>query len=120
MAFAVSAVVGLGAAALGASALTAAGIGLAAGSLYNQNKTAKAQVAAQQQANTIAQQSATKAASQADQAMNMANKKSPDVGAALAGARQASMMGGSGTMLTGPLGVDQGQLSLGKNTLLGS
>jgi len=105
--------------ALGASALTAVGVGLAGGALYSQQKTAKAQVAAQQQANSIAQQSATKQAAQADQAMNMANRKTPDVGAALAGARQASLLGGSGTMLTGPMGVGNDQLTLNKKTLLG-
>lgn len=55
----------------------------------------------------------------ADQAMNKANPKKPNTGAALSALQQAAAGGPSGTMLTGPSGVDQAALSLGKSTLLG-
>lgn len=55
----------------------------------------------------------------ADQAMNRANPKRANTNAALAQAEQAAKGGPSGTMLTGPTGVDQASLSLGKSTLLG-
>lgn len=55
----------------------------------------------------------------ADQAMNRANPKRANTNAALAQAEQAAKGGPSGTMLTGPTGIDQASLSLGKSTLLG-
>lgn len=55
----------------------------------------------------------------ADQAMNAANPKKPDTAGALSQLQQAAKGGPSGTMLTGPTGVDPALLSLGKSTLLG-
>lgn len=55
----------------------------------------------------------------ADQAMNKANPKRPNTGAALSSLQQAAAGGASGTMLTGPSGVDASTLQLGKSTLLG-
>lgn len=55
----------------------------------------------------------------ADQAMNRANPKKPNTNAALAQIEQSAKGGPSGTMLTGPTGVDTAQLSLGRSTLLG-
>lgn len=79
------------------------------------SKAAKAQDSAQRQA----QANADKQASDADQAMNRANQKRPDTSAILSAAQQSGKSGASGTMLTGPQGVDQNMLSLGKTTLLG-
>jgi hypothetical protein len=54
-----------------------------------------------------------------DEANNKANRRSPDTAAALASAILAGKSGQSGTMLTGPQGVDTSTLMLGKATLLG-
>ncbi len=99
--------------AMGALALAAAGT---AYSVYSGERAAGAQSDAQNQAKDAAQKQAT----QADQALNRANQKSPDTAAILSGAQQAGKAGQSGTMLTGPSGVDSSSLTLGKNTLLGS
>lgn len=53
------------------------------------------------------------------QNINRANQRRPDTQAAMENAAMAGGAGGSGTMLTGPQGVDPNQLALGKNTLLG-
>lgn len=97
-------------------ALTAAVIVGTAYSIYNGEQQKSAQSDAQNQAKDAAQKQAT----QADQALNRANQKSPDTAAILSGAQQSGKSGQSGTMLTGPSGVDSSSLTLGKNTLLGS
>lgn len=84
-------------------------------SIYNGERAASAQSDAQNQA----KDAATKQEQQADQAMNKANQKKPDTASALSSAQQSGKAGASGTMLTGPAGVDPNQLSLGKSTLLG-
>lgn len=101
-------------------------VAVGAYSVYSSEKQAKAQASAQQQAQQQAlqqqQQQATQAqqqASQAQQAMNAQNQKQPNSGAILSRAQQAGRGGQSGTMLTGPQGVDPSSLTLGKNTLLG-
>lgn len=58
-------------------------------------------------------------AQQADEANNRANAKTPDSAAAMATAILAGKAGNSGTMLTGPQGIDPTQLTLGKASLLG-
>lgn len=85
-------------------------------SIYSGERAASAQGDAQRKA----QQNADKMASDADQANNRANQKKPDTAAILGAAQQAGKTGASGTMLTGPQGVDPNMLNLGKNTLLGS
>ncbi|AQW29118.1 hypothetical protein JK151_08905 [Ralstonia syzygii subsp. celebesensis] len=98
-----------------AGVLAAAAVAGTAYSIYNGQQQASAQKDAAQKA----QQNAAQQADQADQANNRANAKSPDVGAMLSANQQAAKGGMSGTMLTGPTGVDPSQLSLGKSTLLG-
>lgn len=71
------------------------------------------------QANDAAKENALKTQQQADQANNRANAKSPDVTAMMSANLLAGKAGQSGTMLTGPQGVDASTLTLGKNTLLG-
>jgi uncharacterized protein HemX len=70
-----------------------------------------------------AQEQATKAAQKqaglADQANNAANQKAPNMQALLSDNAMAAKGGISGTMLTGPSGIDSKSLTLGKNTLLG-
>lgn len=71
----------------------------------------------QEQAAAEAKAAAAKQADLADQAMNKANAKSPDVGAMLTANSKQS--GVSSTMLTSPSGVANNNLTLGKTTLLG-
>ena len=94
-------------------ALSAVGV---AASISQGNKAARQQKDAAKKA----QANANQTAAAADQANNRANQKSPDSMAILDAASQAGKTGASGTMLTGPQGVDPNALSLGKNTLLGA
>ena len=55
-----------------------------------------------------------------EEANGRANAKSPDVNAIMLSAQQAAKGGPSGTMLTGPAGIDPSALQLGKSSLLGS
>ena len=96
--------------------LAAAAVAGTAYSIYSGEKQASAQKSAQNQAI----ENANKQAKAADEASNRANQKQPDVSSILSAASQAGRMGESGTMLTGPQGVQQGAMQLGKNTLLGS
>ena len=90
----------------------------AAGTAYSVYSGERAS-SAQKKANKQAQANATKQAQQAEQEINRANQKSPDVGALLSANQQQSLSGQSGTMLTGSQGVDPNSLALGKSTLLG-
>lgn len=83
--------------------------------MYQGNKANQDQRSAQRAA--VAQADAS--AKAADEANNKANQKRPDTAGALAAAMQSGRVGGSGTMLTGPSGVDPAALQLGKSTLLG-
>lgn len=92
-----------------------------------QQAQAEQQMALQQEASTkqlsIAEQSLRQTDSQlktAEQSANKFNAKRPDSTAMLSQTEQAAKAGASGTMLTGPQGVDPTSLSLSKNTLLGS
>lgn len=90
-------------------------VGLAAvtgGAAYMNHKDQKE---AQAQ-NTAA---AKKTATQADEANNKANQKRANSSALLSSNQQAAKGGQSGTMLTGPSGIDPNALQLGKTTLLG-
>lgn len=100
----------------GATAIlaTAAAVGTAY-SVYSGERSADAQASAQRQA----QANAEKQAAQADQDFNRANQKKPDTAGIISAAQQAGKGGASGTMLTGPQGVDPNSLTLGKSTLLG-
>jgi uncharacterized protein HemX len=63
---------------------------------------------------------ATKQAEVSQQNINKANQKRPDTTqAVMADTPLATGGGASGTMLTGPQGIDPQQLALGRNTLLG-
>lgn len=94
----------------------AAAVVISAGVSYqNGQQQAKQNKAAMQQA----KDNADRQASQAEQDMNRANQKRADPSAILSAASQGGKSGASGTMLTGPQGVDPSALSLGKSTLLG-
>lgn len=56
---------------------------------------------------------------QQEEQNNRANARGPDVNALFAQNQVEGQQGASGTMLTGPMGVDPNSLALGKNTLLG-
>jgi type II secretory pathway pseudopilin PulG len=99
---------------MGIVAAVAAAVGTGY-SIYSGERAASAQENAQGQAKA----NADKQAAAADQAQNRANQKHPDVSSILSAASQAGRAGESGTMLTGPAGVDASTLKLGKNTLLG-
>lgn len=73
----------------------------------------------QRKAQAEAKGAAEKQQASAEQNINRANAKSPDTGAILSAATQAAKGGAAGTMLTGPSGVNQADLNLGKSTLLG-
>lgn len=59
-------------------------------------------------------------ARQAQIEFNKANQKQTDTNALLSAAQQSAKGGPSGTMLTGPGGINPGDMSLGKATLLGA
>lgn len=80
----------------------------------DQQATQAEQAAKQAQANALKQEKS------ADEATNRVNQKRANTGAILDAAAQAGKGGASGTMLTGPQGIDPNLLNLGKNTLLGS
>ena len=96
-----------------ASVITAAA---AAYSGYAQSEAADAQRESQNKA----LQQAKDQQKAADEANNRANSKSADSNAIMSAAAQAAKRGVGGTMLTGPQGVGNDLLSLGKSTLLGS
>lgn len=85
-------------------------------SAYAGNKADQNQRSAQRQSLRAAEDQANAA----EQATNKANQKRPDIAGALASAMLAGKAGASGTMLTGPGGVDPNALQLGKSTLLGN
>ena len=103
------------------------GIGLgvaAAGTGYSiaSGEDAKRKQASALSKQEAAQKQAVNAAQgqrkQSEMAINQANRQTPNVQGIM---ESASAMGGaSGTMLTGPTGVDPNALALGKSTLLGS
>ena len=92
--------------------VAAAGVGA---SVYTSSQATKTAHQAQDQAKA----NAAATAKQADEANNRANAKSPDSAAALAANILAGKSGASGTMLTGPGGIDPSQLTLGRQSLLG-
>ena len=91
---------------------------------YSQQQQAKKAQASQEQAQTqaaaAAKATADAAATAQDQANNKANPKTADVAAMSSANALAAKGGASGTMLTGPQGVDPATLLLGKTTLLGA
>ena len=89
-----------------------AGVGMA---VYNGQQAAANQKEAMKQA----KENADRQANQAAQDANKANQKRPDTMALLSAAQQSGKSGPSGTMLTGPQGIDPNAISLGKSTLLG-
>jgi hypothetical protein len=75
---------------------------------------------AQESAAATAAANAKATATAADQAYNKANPKLPSTNSLDAANKLYGSQGVSSTSLTGPGGVDQATLTLGKKTLLGS
>jgi hypothetical protein len=73
----------------------------------------------QKKAQAQATQAAASQQRQSEMSINAANRRSPDVSSIMAGASKAASGGPSGTMLTGPAGVDPNSLALGRSSLLG-
>lgn len=96
------------------AAIIGAAIAGAGASAYSAKKESDAQKKAQRSAEAIAE----KQKNQAEREFNRANAKTPDLAGIMASNKRAEGAAGS-TMLTGPQGVSQDALSLGKNTLLG-
>jgi type II secretory pathway pseudopilin PulG len=97
----------MGAAAWGAIAAgTSAAVGVYSADQSRQNSNRAADNAAAQ-------------ASEQEQQFNKVNGKQPDVTAMTDQNTQAGKNGPSGTLLTGPQGVDPSKLTLGRATLLG-
>ena len=117
MSFGITAIIGGAALAGGATIGTAAAIGLGASYVYNTNQAQKKANELQKQQMDISIKAAEKQQQQQEQAFNKANAKTPDLSAIMANAQQRG--GPSGTMLTGPSGIDPSALNLSKNTLLG-
>ena len=104
---------------IAATAAAAAGTGY---SIYAGEQSKKAQgeaMAQQRQAQDRAAKDAAAQAEKSQEAINAANRKSPDVSSILGAAAKGAAGGPAGTMLTGPTGVNPNELTLGKNTLLG-
>ena len=106
---------------MGVTAAVAAVVGTtyAVYSGEEQKKQQKEAMRQQEVAQTQQLAQAKEAASTSQQNINKANQRRPDTQAIMADTQMASGSGASGTMLTGPQGIDPQQLALGKNTLLG-
>ena len=99
---------------LGIAALSVATVGTGASIIGGAN-AASAQKSAAAQAEQ--QASATQAAN--ERAINQANQQGPNLQSILASNRSLATSGVGSTMLSGPGGVQNSSLSLGRNTLLG-
>lgn len=117
-----AAVVGAAAAAAGAAYSIYSGERAASAQKDAMKKQEKMQTEALEVQKTGQQQAMElqkKQAATAEQNINRASRKQPDVAAIMTNAEQMAGQGPAGTMLTGPQGVDPNALALGKNTLLG-
>lgn len=87
----------------------------AAASYASAEKAEDAQHAAMQSA----KKDARKQLAQAEEEANAQNMKSPDTQAMMSSAMLSGKAGQSGTLLTGPQGVERDKLGLQRKTLLG-
>ena len=101
-----------------AAAATAAGTGYTIAAGEDAKRKQADALTRQKKAQTEAANAAQGQRRQSEMAINKANQQTPNVAGIM---ESASAMGNaSGTMLTGPTGVDPNALALGKSTLLGS
>ena len=108
----------VGAAAVGAGA-AAAGVGISAAAAMQGQAAQQDAMRQQKKAQAQATRAAVSQQRQSEMAINAANRRSPDVSSIMVGASKAAGGGVSGTMLTGPAGVDPNSLALGRSSLLG-
>jgi len=103
--------------AMAATGLAGLGYSIASGedAKRKQANALSKQEAAQQQAVNAAQGQRKRS----EMAINQANREQPNVAGIMESASASAAGGPSGTMLTGPTGVNPNALSLGKSTLLG-
>lgn len=92
---------------------------LAADQLAEQQRAQELSIAQAQRAQAESKALMDKQLKAADENMNRATQKRPNTARIVDEAAQAGKAGASGTMLTGPQGVDPGSMQLGKSTLLG-
>ncbi len=100
-----------------------AAVAVSAGGAYISNKNSKKAQAqareAQEQNLAASEKTAASASAASAEANNKANQKRANSSALLSSNQMAGKGGQSGTMLTGPGGVDPSTLQLGRTTLLG-
>jgi len=102
-----------------AAAATAAGTGYTIAAGEDAKRKQADALTRQKKAQTEAANAAQGQRRQSEMAINKANQQTPNVAGIMESA-SAAQGGASGTMLTGPTGVDPNALALGKSTLLGS
>jgi hypothetical protein len=101
-------------------AFTAAAVAIYAYSTYTQVQNSKEMLKLQKTANTNAVTAAEKQQVIATEAVNKQNAKTPDTGQIQSQNQRAEKSGVGSTMLTGPAGVKDDELTLSKTQLLGS
>jgi len=102
-----------------AAAATAAGVGYSIASGEDAKKKQAQALSKQESAQTQAVNAAEGQRKKSEMAINQANRQTPNVQGIMESASASAAGGPSGTMLTGPTGVNPNALSLGKSTLLG-
>lgn len=95
-------------------------MGWTAAALFVSAASAANQADQGRKAGNTAADNAKKNADTQEQQFNKLNGKTPDTAALAEQNTQAGKNGPSGTLLTGPTGVDPSKLTLGRNTLLGA
>jgi hypothetical protein len=106
--------------ALAGLAVGAVGTGVAAYDGVKSGQNQAASLKAQTTATQTAEASALSTERKNETATNAANQQTPDISSILSQAANASKVGVGSTLLTGPGGVNNSSLSLGKPTLLGT
>ena len=109
----------VGALAIGSLAVAGAGLGYTISAGEEASRKQADALTRQKKAQTQAVNAAQGQRRQSEMAINKANQQTPNVAGIMESA-SAAQGGASGTMLTGPTGVDPNALALGKSTLLGS
>jgi len=102
-----------------AAGIAAAGTGYAISAGERGAAAQKKAMKQQEQAQTEAAAQARSQQRQSEIAMSAANRRKPNIAAIMDNAAEGSMGGPSGTMLTGPTGVNPQDLQLGRSSLLG-
>ena len=111
----------VGAFAVGGLAVAGAGLGYTIASGEDAKRKQASALSKQESAQAQAVKAAEGQRKRSEMAINQANRQTPNVAGIMQSARAGGGdSGASGTMLTGPTGVDPNALALGKSTLLGS